>query len=139
MMRWLRWAGVLPAAILVSVAIEAIARIVFLMFIRVLQDASDLMYVARILSLSFHVAREAGFVIAGAKVAPGHRVATAIILATIRLPLLLAMHILLQPRPGTSNYLHFALESTGALLGVVYIALSERSRGFTERPPHFSR
>jgi hypothetical protein len=128
MVRWLRWAGVLPAAILASVAIEYIPEIAFMMVALVLHEAGDLIYVAQLLSLPFYVAREAGFVIAGAKVAPQGRVATAIVLATMRLPLSLATHVLLQTHRGTTNYLHLVLESTGALLGVTYIALSERAR-----------
>jgi hypothetical protein len=129
MMQWLRWAGVLPAAILARVAIEYIPEIAFMMVAIPLHEAPDLTYVALLLHLPFYVAKEAGFVIAGAKVAPQGRVATAIVLATMRLPLSLGTHVLLQTHRGTTNYLHLALESTGTLLGVVYIALSERARG----------
>jgi hypothetical protein len=127
MMRWVRWAGILPAAILASVAIESIPEIALMMVALVRQEAADLIHVAQWLSLPFYVAKEAGFVIAGAKVAPQGRVAAAIVLATMRLPLSLATHVLLQAHRGTPNYLHLALESTGALLGVVSIALSEQA------------
>jgi hypothetical protein len=111
MMRWVRWVGVLPAAILASVAIESIPEIALMMVALVRQEAADLIHVAQWLSLPFYVAKEAVFVIAGAKVAPQGRVAAAIVLATMRLPLSLATHVLLQAHRGTTNDLHLALES----------------------------
>jgi hypothetical protein len=46
-MRWLRWAGVLPVAILASVAIEYIPEIAFMMVALVLHEAADLIYAAQ--------------------------------------------------------------------------------------------
>jgi hypothetical protein len=82
------------------------------------------------------------FVAVGAKLAPRARRTTAIVLAALRVPLSLWSHVLFQAQgrelvvviadmidhPWVINCRHFALETLGAVLGVVYIFWSEKAK-----------
>jgi hypothetical protein len=124
----LRWAGVLPAAVLSSLAIEFVANLGFRAITVALGRPAQSALVSYLLLLLFYVPKESAFVIAGAKVAPGGRFWTAMALAAMRLLLSLATHVLTQSHRGAANYLHLALEWTGALLGVWYVASTSRRR-----------
>jgi uncharacterized membrane protein YidH (DUF202 family) len=76
----------------------------------------------------FDVLKEAAFVIAGARMAPRSRPATAIALAVAGILMSLVVHELGQSHPGSTNYTHFAAESVGAVLGVAYVLYSEKNR-----------
>jgi hypothetical protein len=88
--------------------------------------------------LHFHTLREAAFVVAGAMIAPRARLATAIVLAAARVPFLLWAHVLAMGGPWwswTINYTHFTLETSGSVLGVVYIFWSEKAKGSVASVP----
>jgi hypothetical protein len=111
--RWLRWAGILPAAVLASVVIQFIAETGFSITASAPGEPAQSTFVSYLLLLLFYVPKEAGFVVAGAKVAPRGRLTKAIVLAAIRLLFSLATHVLTQAHRRAANYLHLALESTG--------------------------
>lgn len=81
--------------------------------------------------LLYYAPQRAAFVIAGALVAP-RSLATACVLAGVAIALSLTVHILGQHSVGTTNYLHFAAESAGAIVGVVASAVA-RSRAAAAR------
>jgi hypothetical protein len=90
--------------------------------------------------LLYHCSPSFLFVAAGAKIAPRARLTTAILLAAVRVPLSLWSHVLFRSpnrnllivisdmlaQPWGINQ-HFALETLGAVLGVVYIFCSEKA------------
>jgi hypothetical protein len=83
--------------------------------------------------LLFYVLRETAVVVAGALMAPRFRLTTAIVLAALLVPLSFSNHVLATGGPWwswTINYTHFTLEAVGSVLGVVYIFLSEKAKGF---------
>jgi hypothetical protein len=86
----------------------------------------------------FHVLREMGVVVAGALIAPRFRLATAIVLAALHVPLSFWGHVLATGGPWRSwtiNYTHFTLEAFGSLLGVAYIFWSEKANGTVASVP----
>jgi len=79
----------------------------------------------------FYALRETAVVVAGALLAPRARLATAIVLAALLVPLSLRNHVLSQGGPWwfwRNNYTHFTLEALGAVLGVMFIYWSEKVR-----------
>jgi hypothetical protein len=97
----------------------------------------------------FHALRETAVVVAGAMIAPRARLTTAIVLAALLVPLSLWNHVLFRApdrilvlvisdmlaHPWVINYRHFALETLGAVLGVVYIFWSEKAKGSVASVP----
>jgi hypothetical protein len=82
--------------------------------------------------LHFHTLSYAGFVVAGAIIAPRARLATAIVLATALVPSSFWGHVLAMGGPWwfwTTNYMHFSLEALGSVLGAVYIFWLEKAKG----------
>jgi hypothetical protein len=79
---------------------------------------------------------KSAFVIAGAKVAPRRRSATAIVLALLGLLLSLMTHVIAQNlagnRLGIVNYTHLFAESAGVLGGAAYIVLEDWRNRRTE-------
>ena len=66
---------------------------------------------------------------AGAVVAPRHRAGVAMALAVSCLTVSLTIHVVHQPRPGLVNYMHFAGEFIGTMLGIVWAWRNEDKRG----------
>ncbi len=126
----LRWIGVLPAALLGYAAIQLIVGVIYRLINACLdvigsQDPDVFYYVHLLL---YYVPKGSAFVIAGSKVAPGRRHATAIVLAVSVILFSLLVHVIAQyqsgNRVGWINYTHFTLESVGALFGVAYIVFA---------------
>ena len=120
----LRWIAVLPAAIggafIVKLAGSLLGR-------AVRQGLGSESHSAFALQLLFYVATSAAFVLAGAAIAPRHRPVIAIVLAVLWILLSLMTHIVSQPHPGTTNYLHLAAETSGAVFAVVCVAYREKN------------
>jgi peptidoglycan/LPS O-acetylase OafA/YrhL len=74
-----------------------------------------------LLTLLQHVPAGAIFVLAGAMVAPRRRFATALLLAICWIGLSLATHILTQTYWGRANFVHLAMESAGAAIGIACV------------------
>jgi hypothetical protein len=123
----LRWLAVLPAAILAAWVAHFAGGIVGLAVSRLVPEPAS--YYVRL--LLYYAPQQAAFVIAGALVAP-RPLATACVLAGVAIALSLTVHILGQHSVGTTNYLHFAAESAGAIVGVVASAVA-RSRAAAAR------
>jgi hypothetical protein len=132
LIRWQRWACVLPVAVVGSIAIQFIAEIVGRIAVSSWGSPAESTFVYYLLLLLCYIPKEAGFVVAGAKTAPQGRLLTAIVLAVMRLVMSLVAHVLRQPNPGVGNYTHFAAESMGSALGLAYIFFSERTRPSVE-------
>lgn len=137
--RWLRWAGVLPAAVLAGLVIELISGIAYSKVAPATGEVGETPFVRFLLRLLLYVPKEVGFVIAGARTAPRGRTATAIVLAALRLLVSLATHVLTQPHRGTTNFVHLAFESTGAVLGAAYVVTTEKRLPIEPAPPPTSR
>ena len=114
----LRWLAVMPVAIfawwLAHFVFGAICAIT-----AQLLTAAAMVYVRLVL---VYVPKSAAFVWAGATVSP-RPLPTAIALAAIAMALSLLVHILSQRTVGATNWLHFAAESVGALLGLAAIVV----------------
>jgi hypothetical protein len=126
--RWLRWAVVLGL---------------------IYSTWSGLLYDVIPYDIGVHACPLFILVAAGAKIAPRYRPATALVLATVRVAYSFWSHLLANKPPWATNYEviiatlqqivlegmpaggpvgHFALETLGAVLGVVYIIWSEKAR-----------
>ncbi|HWB08048.1 MAG TPA: hypothetical protein VG826_02300 [Pirellulales bacterium] len=129
LIRWLRWALVLALACSALAALVCAALHV--------PPPAPLAVVERLVFMQvFYTLRETAFIVAGATIAPRFRLTTAIILAAVHVPLSLWNHVLSRVSlaelvlfQGSGNYGHFALESFGAVLGVVYIYRTETEKG----------
>lgn len=117
----LRWLAVIPVAILAG----CIAHFVFGAAIAVAAQifSGSITYYLRL--LLYYAPKTAVFVLGGAAVSP-RPAPTSIVLAIVSIALSLMVHILSQRTVGTTNYLHFAAESVGALLGMVAIYVAPR-------------
>jgi hypothetical protein len=122
--RWLRWAAVLGF---------------------VYAAWTGLPYAA-VHNIGFYTCPLFLFVAAGVKIAPRNRLTTAIILAAVLVALSFWSHVLALAPPGVTidelmsaallgNYRHFTQEALGAVLGVVYIFLSEKAKGSVASVP----
>jgi hypothetical protein len=121
----LRWLGVLPAALLADFAVLRIVGAVFAVAHLVgsgrwgTPGDSGIAYPLSV--LLYYVPRQLAFVVAGAKVAPRHQTATAIVLTGLGIFVSLMTHVVGQHlagnRVGTTNYTHFLAESAGLLSG----------------------
>jgi hypothetical protein len=76
----------------------------------------------------FFVPLSMAFVIAGTFVAPRHRIAVAAGLSLIRIVMSFIVHIGSQMNPVAVNYLHFLMESLGALFGFVIVIFVQWNR-----------
>src|SRR4051794_38813425 len=81
LIRWLRWAGLLPAALLARVAIQFLAEMGYTAVASATGEPAGSPSLSALWLLLFYAPKEAGFVIAGAKVAPRGRLAAAPVLA----------------------------------------------------------
>jgi hypothetical protein len=142
---WLRWAAVLAlvCSALGGLVYSALAGLVFSELgpqAPVVRPAPVALVQGLVSILLVHVLRETAFVVAGALIAPRFHLTTAIVLAALRVPFSFWAHVLATGGPWPSwtiNYMHFSLETLGAMLGVVYIFWSERAkRSLTSLPPH---
>jgi hypothetical protein len=131
--RWLRWSAVVALiyAAWANLAYFALGRESWAVRFAPLAAVGNLVFM-----FQFHVLREMAIVVAGAMIAPRFRLATAIVLAAARVPLLLWAQVLsrvslvdLVLLQGGGNYTQVALETLGSVLGVVYIFWSERTKG----------
>jgi hypothetical protein len=110
----MRWLAVIPVAILAW-------WLAYFFFGAITVGMSQLltaavMYYVRLLLA--YVPKSAAFVWTGATVSP-RPLPTAIALAVIAVALSLLTHLLSQRTVGLTNWLHFAAETVGALLGLV--------------------
>lgn len=122
----LRWIAVLPAAIGGAFFVKLAGG---LLGHAARQGLGSDSHSAFALQLLFYVATSAAFVLAGAAIAPRHRPVIAIVLAALWVLLSLLTHVVSQPHPGTTNYLHLAAETSGAIFAVACVAYREqRSR-----------
>ncbi len=117
----LRWLAVIPVAILAGYVVDFALGAVCAVAAQFL-SASATHYLRLLLC---YAPKNAAFVFAGATVSPWP-VPTAIVLATAAIVISLLVHILGQRTPGLTNYLHFAAETIGALLGIVAIYAAAR-------------
>jgi hypothetical protein len=133
----LRWLCVLPAAVLGGIAaqfvVEAVVQIASYGGWRILGDSN----VANSLMLFlYYVLPKSAFAIAGPKMAPRHRKATATVLTLLGLLFSLMTHVIVQNlagKPvGIANYTHLFAESAGLLGGASYILLQDRRNRRTE-------
>jgi hypothetical protein len=128
----LRWLCVLPAAVLVEIAAEFVVEFVVQCARNAGWDILGDSIIAKSLTLLlFYVLPKSAFVIAGAKTAPRHHSATAIVLTLIGFLFSLMTHIISQHylagrRLGMVNFLHLSAESAGAVGGAAYILLQAR-------------
>lgn len=134
----LRWAGVLPAAVLggfvVRMVVGAIVQVTGLGAGGALGDSNAAYWIRLLL---YFGTREAAFVIAGTKMAPRRQATVSIVLAIIGVLVALMTHVVGQHlagnRVGSVNYTHFLAESAGALGGSAFVLWrSRRSCGSPE-------
>jgi len=124
----LRWLCVLPTALLGDIVVQfvigAVVQIASYGGWGGLGD-SNIAYALGV--FLYYVPRKSAFVIAGAKMAPRHQMATAIGLTVLGLLFSLMTHVVGQHlagnRVGIVNYTHFVAESAGVLGGAAYILL----------------
>ena len=126
-MCWLRWAVVLT--LIGSVFGSLICSVLHVPPAAPLAVVGNLVFL-----LYFPALRATAIVVMGAMIAPRARLATAIVLAAVHVPLSFWNHVLsrvsvdqLVLLEGPANYWQFALETLGAVLGVVYINFSEKA------------
>jgi hypothetical protein len=132
--RWLRWAAVLAlvCSTLGELVYSALDQLAFSELgpqARVLRPAPFAVVQNLVLMLFFSPPFFL-FVVAGAKIAPRFRLATAIILAAALVSFSFWGHVLSTGGPWwfwTINYTHFSLEAFGSVLGVVYIFWSAKA------------
>jgi hypothetical protein len=128
----LRWICVLPAAVLGVIAAEFVVVVVVKIARNGGWDILDDSLIAKFLTLLlFYVLPKSAFVMAGAKTAPRHQSATAIVLTLLGFLFSLMTHVISQHylagrRLGMVNYLHLSGESAGLLGGAAYILLQAR-------------
>ncbi len=137
--RWLRWAAVVALVYYAwgGLVYSALGRKAW-----AVQPAPLVVVLQYMGMLHFHTLTEAAFVVAGAMIAPRARLATAIVLAALHVPLSFWSHVLsrvslvdLVLLQGGGNYRQFTLETLGALLGVGYIFWSEKAKGSVASGP----
>jgi hypothetical protein len=117
----LRLLAVIPVAIFAWWLAQFVFRAISAITAQLL-TAAAMVYVRLVL---VYVPKSAAFVWAGATVSP-RPLPTAIALAAIAMALSLLVHILSQRAVGMTNWLHFAAESAGALLGLVLSCVGPR-------------
>ena len=100
---WLRWACVLPAAVLGRVSAQLVAEVVGRLAVSAWGRPAESAFVDDLLLLLLSIPKEAGFVVAGAKMAPRGRLATAIVLAVAGVLMSLIVHIVGQANPGITK------------------------------------
>lgn len=118
----IRWICVLPTAAFGSIVTQSIVGMVTRLGHYDLGD-TPLAYWSRV--FLFYLVFALVFVVAGAKMAPRHRGATAIALTFFSILLSLTIHVVVQRlagnNVGVANYTHFAAQSTGALCGTALV------------------
>lgn len=117
----LRWLAVIPVAILAGCVVHFLLGTVCAIAAQFL--STSVTHYLRLLLC--YAPKNAAFVFAGATLSP-RPVPTAIVLATAAIVISLLTHIISQRTVGLTNYLHFAAETVGALLGVVAIYVAPR-------------
>lgn len=111
----LRWLCVLPAAVLADLLVDFLTG-------WSLSGATAGITAALVLH---YLPPKAAFVIAGAKMSPGHRVRTAVVLALLGFLSSATKHVVGQHlagnRVGLTNFLHLSAETVGLLVGMAFI------------------
>jgi hypothetical protein len=120
----LRWIAVLPVAVGGAILVKVVGGLIGRALRQGLGSDSHSGFA---LQLLVYVATAAAFVLAGAAIAPRHRPVIAIILAALWVLLSLMTHVVSQPHPGTTNYLHLAAETSGAVFAVACVAYREKN------------
>lgn len=120
----LRWALVLPAAVLCGLAAQPAAATVCRAVLQAAGLAAEAGRVSHTLGL---FAWDAAFVAAGAALAPRRKAGTAAALAVAAGLAAIVVHVALPPRPGFANALHAAAELAGAGLAAVCVHVRERA------------
>ncbi len=123
---WLRWACVLPAAVLGSFAAQFLAALAGRLVVFAWGSPAESHVVYYLLLVLFYAPKEAGFVVAGANTAPRARFVVATVLAVVGMLISLIVHIVRQSHPGVVNYTHVAVECTGSALGLAYVLYCAR-------------
>jgi hypothetical protein len=127
LIEFLRWLGVLPAAVIADVATQFVGESVVQIARYVGWDILGASTFANPLILFlFYFTPKSAFVIAGATTAPRHQRATAIVLILLGILFSLLTHVISQHffagrRLGIVNYLHLCTESAGLFAGAAYI------------------
>jgi hypothetical protein len=133
----LRWLGVLPLALLADIAALQIVSAMFAAA-HLVGNAGGDFFIESIIPdpvrvFLYYVPRQSAFVIAGAKTAPRHQMATAIVLTVVGICFSLMTHVVFQHlggnRVGFTNYMHLAIESVGLLGGAAFIVWQEWKKG----------
>ena len=114
----LRWIGVLPGAVAGAFAVRYFGNHVGRFIISGWGIESIVSFAVHLL---MYAATATAFVLTGAWVAPHYRRHVAIFLAIWMALLSLLTHILSQPNPGRTNFLHFGVQVTGAVLAAAFI------------------
>jgi hypothetical protein len=118
-----RWICFLPAALLSARVAQLVGGLLFLMQRPSWQQAGDTTVVSYwVQAVLYYVVPEVLVVFVGAKVAPRRQREVAIGLASVAILLSLVKHIVGQyvagNQVGLVNFLHFGLETFGALTGM---------------------
>jgi hypothetical protein len=123
-----RWVLVVPSAAVARLSVEYAGSLISRLAAYGWGTSAQSQFVHYLQLLVFHGPKESAFVIIGAKMAPTNRRATSIVLAAVAILYSLMVHVFSQPRPGITNYTHFAMEAAGGVFGVVYVICGQRVR-----------
>lgn len=136
--RWselLRWLVVLPAAIigwwLSGGALAVLPSLVGI-------DLRGSGYPKFLFPLLFYLSSGVVFTLVGGLIAPAKRPVTATGLAVLLILLSIQIHILGQPNPGLTNYMHCTGEALGAAIGVAvigWLGVRKRKNSDEQRSP----
>ena len=134
----LRWVCVLPAAVLGGMVVQFLVwAVVQIASLGAWSSLGDSNFAYGLKVFLYYVPWEVAFVVAGAKMAPRHPMATATVLTILGLFLSLMKHVVVQHlagnRVGIVNYTHFFAESMGVLGGAAYILLQVWRNRRTDR------
>lgn len=115
---FLRWVAVAPAALLAG---WFFAGSVDFLLSLVGIDLRESAFPPFLFPLIQLLPSGAAFTIAGALTAPNRQAATGSVLAALSFLMAVQIHVLGQPNPGLTNYMHATGQSLGALAGVSFI------------------
>ena len=128
----IRWLLVPVAATMSVVALIALSRVVMPPALAQLPGTpvvppSD--FHRYVLPRVFGVVMAAAFVVAGAKVAPRGRFATAVVLAIAWIGYSFLIHVFVHLGRGAPNLVHFLLAAVAAAGAAAYVGHSKKSKG----------
>jgi hypothetical protein len=128
----LRWVFVLPASVLAVLALGIIAGVAMPPTMAQLPGTPLLLpsdFHRFILPRIFGALMAAAFVIAGAKMAPRRRVATAVGLAAVWMLYSFMIHVLVHLGRGKAHYAHFVMAAVASAGAAAYIFYSAKLQG----------